>query len=107
MTKFKATRAYRKALEYFQNKGHDAWSWVLINDNTQKVVYANTYGDTKKKDTKLKEFPINKDKLAKKLKEFEETDISECPIAEHDGPGSPPQPQEEVITQEAPEDTQA
>ena len=78
-----ATRAYHRPIDHFKKTDNiDAWSWVLVNDNTNTVVYVNTYRGNAGRKWRPQVFDLNEDKLAKKIKKYSRIDVSDCPIAE-------------------------
>jgi hypothetical protein len=76
-----ATRVWGMPLPYFQKKGIDAWSWVLVNDSTKMVVHVNTYSSKAGRKFDAKEEPLNEEQLAKKVKGYESLGVEKCPIA--------------------------
>ena len=78
----KATSAYKKQMQHFQNKGMEAWSWILINGKENTVVYVNTYRGNAGRKWKPKFLDLDVDKLQKKAKQYEVCAVDECPIAE-------------------------
>ena len=81
-----ATKAYFRPLPGFQDTP-EARSWILINEKADTVTYVNTYkGGSPGKDfdagasTYLRSTVDEKD-LVKKLKDYTQVAINECPIA--------------------------
>ena len=76
------TRAFKKAMAHFQEKGIDAWSWALVDDNACKVVYVNVYnGSAGKKWTPKEHDFTDEAQLAKKLKGYEAAVVGDCPVS--------------------------
>jgi len=76
-----ATRVFSKPLKGFKI---EAVSWMLINDNTNKVTYVNTFNDKpgKKWNAEKTTHDIDKNKLEKKCKIYTERKIDDCPVAQ-------------------------
>ena len=81
MAPVEATTAYKKPMEHFQAKGIDAWSWVLVDAASGTVVYVNTYGGKAGRKWKPKPLKLSGEKLQKKIKQYEQCPIEECPVA--------------------------
>lgn len=76
-----ADRAFVKDMP-FDHDGTHTQSWILVNGNQR--THVNSYdGNLGRKITSLKwyEFDPEDKKMQKKLKEYEEVSISECPFA--------------------------
>lgn len=76
-----ATKAYKKPLEHFVNKGIEAFSWILVNDSDNTIVYANTYRGKVGDKWRPKIMKMGTDTLQKKLRGYVEVPVTECPVA--------------------------
>ncbi len=85
MQPLKATRAWVKPIDHFQSRGIDAKSWVLVDDEANKVVYVNTYSDKPGKKWSPKFFDLNEGKLEKKVKGYQKIDVADCPLVDQQG----------------------